>query len=73
MRKEGYQDVFNTIWKEFREDVDNVNNSEEFWKEVLTKYNDMYEKLRGTSCEKFANKMILLCVNELEDIWRRSA
>ena len=70
MKRSEYANIFNEVWAVFRADVDSISSSDEFWKSVLDKYQALVEKHENTEQADFVKDIALLCMGELEKIYK---
>lgn len=62
--------VIMDVWPVLKNDLVSVQQSEEWWAEVIDKYGNLAEKYKGTPAEDFALEVCRACVNQLERIYR---
>ena len=62
--------VIMDVWPVLKTDLVSVQQSEEYWEKVMTKYGQLSEKYDGTPAGDFAREMCLAAVHSLEQIYR---
>lgn len=62
--------VIMDVWPALKADLVSVQQSDEYWEKVMTKYEQLSEKYAGTPAGDFAREMCLAAVNALERIYR---